>query len=299
MRRPNRLERLPQQYFVNLLARISAAAADGGPPVLDLGRGNPRPARRRTWSKRCAPRCSSPASTATRRSADCPEPRGDCCALSRRLRRHARSGDRGRGRPGHEGGARRARARALRRGRHAAPSPIRTTPTTPRARRSPARAIETVPLQPELGWAPALDDGAGRLRPLSQLPVQPVRGLRAGGCLRRRDRLGASNRRRSRARRGLHRHRLRRTRDRRASSRRRRQGRRRRDVVDVEDVRHGRLADRLRRRQRRDRRAHQPLQRPHPCRASSLPSSTPRSPRSKGRRTRSPNGWRRTSGDAT
>jgi aminotransferase len=41
MRRPDRLERLPQQYFVNLLARISAAAADGGPPVLDLGRGNP------------------------------------------------------------------------------------------------------------------------------------------------------------------------------------------------------------------------------------------------------------------
>jgi aminotransferase len=41
MRRPDRLERLPQQYFVNLLAHISAVAADGGPPVLDLGRGNP------------------------------------------------------------------------------------------------------------------------------------------------------------------------------------------------------------------------------------------------------------------
>ena len=41
MRRPNRLERLPQQYFVNLLARVSAAAADGGPPLVDLGRGNP------------------------------------------------------------------------------------------------------------------------------------------------------------------------------------------------------------------------------------------------------------------
>jgi aminotransferase len=41
MRRPDRLERLPQQYFVSLLARISAAAADGGEPVLDLGRGNP------------------------------------------------------------------------------------------------------------------------------------------------------------------------------------------------------------------------------------------------------------------
>ena len=41
MRRPTRLERLPQQYFVNLLARISAAAAESGEPILDLGRGNP------------------------------------------------------------------------------------------------------------------------------------------------------------------------------------------------------------------------------------------------------------------
>ena len=41
MRRPKRLERLPQQYFVNLLARISAAAAESGQPILDLGRGNP------------------------------------------------------------------------------------------------------------------------------------------------------------------------------------------------------------------------------------------------------------------
>ncbi len=41
MRRPQRLERLPQQYFVSLLARISAAAAEGGLPIVDLGRGNP------------------------------------------------------------------------------------------------------------------------------------------------------------------------------------------------------------------------------------------------------------------
>jgi L-glutamine---4-(methylsulfanyl)-2-oxobutanoate aminotransferase len=39
--RPDRLERLPQQYFAALLGRIAAAAADGGPPVVDLGRGNP------------------------------------------------------------------------------------------------------------------------------------------------------------------------------------------------------------------------------------------------------------------
>jgi aminotransferase len=35
------MERLPQQYFATLLRRIAATAADGGPPVLDLGRGNP------------------------------------------------------------------------------------------------------------------------------------------------------------------------------------------------------------------------------------------------------------------
>jgi aminotransferase len=41
MRRPSRLERLPQQYFVSLLARVADAAAQAGPPLVDLGRGNP------------------------------------------------------------------------------------------------------------------------------------------------------------------------------------------------------------------------------------------------------------------
>lgn len=39
--RPQRLERLPQQYFVALLAQVAAAAAEDGPPLVDLGRGNP------------------------------------------------------------------------------------------------------------------------------------------------------------------------------------------------------------------------------------------------------------------
>ena len=38
---PRRLERLPQQYFTQLLARVAAAAATEGEPVVDLGRGNP------------------------------------------------------------------------------------------------------------------------------------------------------------------------------------------------------------------------------------------------------------------
>jgi aminotransferase len=38
---PGRLERLPAQYFTALLARVAAAAAEDGEPVVDLGRGNP------------------------------------------------------------------------------------------------------------------------------------------------------------------------------------------------------------------------------------------------------------------
>jgi L-glutamine---4-(methylsulfanyl)-2-oxobutanoate aminotransferase len=38
---PQRVRRLPQQYFTALLARVSAAAAQEGEPLLDLGRGNP------------------------------------------------------------------------------------------------------------------------------------------------------------------------------------------------------------------------------------------------------------------
>jgi aminotransferase len=39
--RPQRLERLPQQYFTALLRRVAEAAAAEGDPVVDLGRGNP------------------------------------------------------------------------------------------------------------------------------------------------------------------------------------------------------------------------------------------------------------------
>jgi aminotransferase len=39
--RPQRLERLPEQYFGALLARVAAAAAEEGEPLIDLGRGNP------------------------------------------------------------------------------------------------------------------------------------------------------------------------------------------------------------------------------------------------------------------
>jgi aminotransferase len=41
VKRPRRLDRLPEQYFMQLLARVQQAAADGGEPLVDLGRGNP------------------------------------------------------------------------------------------------------------------------------------------------------------------------------------------------------------------------------------------------------------------
>jgi L-glutamine---4-(methylsulfanyl)-2-oxobutanoate aminotransferase len=40
-KRPARLDRLPEQYFTVLLARIAAAAAAEGDPIVDVGRGNP------------------------------------------------------------------------------------------------------------------------------------------------------------------------------------------------------------------------------------------------------------------
>ena len=39
--RPERLDRLPQQYFTALLVRVAAAAQAEGEPLVDLGRGNP------------------------------------------------------------------------------------------------------------------------------------------------------------------------------------------------------------------------------------------------------------------
>src|SRR5438094_1925918 len=38
---PERIRRLPEQYFTALLARVAAAAAEAGEPLVDLGRGNP------------------------------------------------------------------------------------------------------------------------------------------------------------------------------------------------------------------------------------------------------------------
>jgi aminotransferase len=41
VKRPARLDRLPEQYFMRLLARVQEEAARDGEPLVDLGRGNP------------------------------------------------------------------------------------------------------------------------------------------------------------------------------------------------------------------------------------------------------------------
>src|ERR671936_1297332 len=41
VKRPGRLDRLPEQYFMRLLARVQEASRLDGEPVVDLGRGNP------------------------------------------------------------------------------------------------------------------------------------------------------------------------------------------------------------------------------------------------------------------
>jgi len=38
---PERIRRLPEQYFTTLLTRVAAASAAEGEPLVDLGRGNP------------------------------------------------------------------------------------------------------------------------------------------------------------------------------------------------------------------------------------------------------------------
>jgi L-glutamine---4-(methylsulfanyl)-2-oxobutanoate aminotransferase len=38
---PDRIQRLPEQYFTALLAKVAAATLQGGEPLVDLGRGNP------------------------------------------------------------------------------------------------------------------------------------------------------------------------------------------------------------------------------------------------------------------
>ena len=70
--RPDRIERLPEQYFTGLLARVAAAAAEDGEEVIDLGRGNPDTGPPEHVVEALARAARDPGRTATRPSAASP-----------------------------------------------------------------------------------------------------------------------------------------------------------------------------------------------------------------------------------
>ena len=259
--RPQRLDRLPEQYFVGLLARVQAAAAVEGEPLVDLGRGNPEvgpPAHVVEALARAAADPGTAHGYAPFRGA-ARAARGDRRALPRRVRRRARPRVEVAVVPGTKTAlVELALVLAEHGQRSCSPIPATRTTRPGGARRAPssAAAARAGRVGARLRRRPPR-----RRRALPQLPVEPVRGRRAGRRLRRRGR-------------------VRRTtgaavvhdfaygdlvfdgREPRASSPRRARGGRRRDVLDVQVVRHGRLAARVRRRQRGDRRADQPAERP-------------------------------------
>ena len=193
--RPQRLERLPQQYFVALLGRVAAAAAAGR-----------RAARR--------PRARQP---------------GDRAAAARR-RGAARGGARP-GRPRLRADPRPAADEGGDRGAATATSTASSSTPRPRSRSFPGTKtaivelalslcdegdtlllpdpyypdypsgpalagarLETVPLRPERRLGARPRRRARRGRALSQLPVEPVRRLRARRRLRGRRRAGRTGR---------------------------------------------------------------------------------------------------------
>ncbi len=138
--RPERLQRLPQQYFVALLGRVAAAAAQEGEPLVDLGRGNPEtgPPPHVVEALRAA--ALEPGVHGYAPIRGLPRTKEAIAARYRDVYGvDARPGDRGRAHPRDEDRDRRARAQPLRRGRHAA-APRSVLPRLPVGRRrSPAR----------------------------------------------------------------------------------------------------------------------------------------------------------------
>ena len=157
--RPTRLDRLPEQYFTALLARVAAAAAQDGEPLVDLGRGNPDigppphvadalcAAARRSDTHGYAPFAGLPALKE---------------AIAARYRDvygvERRPGARGRGAPGLEDRADRVRAglrRARRDDRAAGPGLSRTTGRRSRSRRrSTCRCRSSPTARPDWDAAP-------------------------------------------------------------------------------------------------------------------------------------------------
>src|SRR6266508_169370 len=214
--RPDRLERLPQQYFTALLAQVARHAALEGEPLVDLGRGNPEVGPPQHVIDALAEAANHP-------SAHGYPPFGGLPALREAI------------------AARYSELYGVELDPH---SEVTIVPGTKTA---------IVELALVLGARLRGRPARRRRRRLPQLPVQPLCGLRTRRDLRGRRRLRAGDRPRGRPRLRLRRHRLRRARAAVVPRRARRARGRRGDVLDVEDLRDGRLAARLRRRQRGDR----------------------------------------------
>ena len=188
---PNASRACPSSTSSRFSPRRRCGAAKGGRRSSISAAATPTSARRRTSSRR-----SPAAPRATRRARLLADPRpprdegGDRHALPRRLRRRARPRARGRARPRDEDGDRRARARARRRRRHdpAARPVLPRLPLGRRARRRPARH-RSARSRRRLGTRPRRRSSGGGALP--QLPVEPVRGLRAAGNVRGRRRWAA------------------------------------------------------------------------------------------------------------
>ena len=297
----DRLERLPPQYFASLLAaRRRRREADGGPPVLDLGRGNPEVGPPPHVVEALREAAARPDVHGYAPFRGLPRLREAIAARYRdRLRRRHRPRARGRDRARHEDGDRRARARRSPSAATRSCCPIPGYPDYPSGVALAGAELGLLPLDPAAGWAPDFDAAPPAAAAFLNYPSNPCAVCAPPGTFEAAvayaERTGTA----IVARRRVHRPRLRRPRAGELPRDARREGRRRRDVDDVEDVRHGRLADRLRRRQRRDRRAREPAGRPLARRHVRAAAGGGDRRARRARRTRSRSGARPTSGAAT
>ena len=145
---------------MRLLARVQAAAAADGEPLVDLGRGNPDvpPPPHVIDALIASAREHTSRVHGYAPFAGLPELRHAIAgALRGRLRRRARSGTRGRGRSRDEVGARRARASALAERGDTVLLPDPYYPDYPSGVALAGAELGLLPLDAERGYAPRFD----------------------------------------------------------------------------------------------------------------------------------------------
>ena len=168
---------------------VAAAAAEEGPPLVDLGRGNPEvgpPAHVVEALARVGAATRRARLRADSRSARTKE--AIAAPLPHRVRRRARPRARGRARPGHEDRHRRARALARERGRHA-PAARPVLPRLSVGRRARGRAARDLPTRRRRqAGEPDLDAAPPAAALYLNYPSNPCAVVRARWRVRRRGR---------------------------------------------------------------------------------------------------------------